>query len=116
MTDFTTVTQVGAIPEGQGAAFAVNGRMVAVFRHQDAYYAIDDFCPHMGAQLSAGEVDAEGVVACPWHCWRFSVKDGTWCDNPKIKTDAFELRIEGDAIQVRVPPKSPPPGSPPAAP
>ena len=101
MSDFTTVAKVGDIPEGTGQAFPVAGRMVAVFNDRGNYFAIDDFCPHMGASLAGGHLD-NGVVTCPWHAWRFSVCDGTWRDNPKIKIDAFEVRVEGDEIQVRV--------------
>ncbi|HAY83227.1 MAG TPA: nitrite reductase [Planctomycetaceae bacterium] len=103
MSDFTTVAKVGAIEEGKGEAFAVNGRMVAIFNEGGKYHAIDDFCPHMGAALSTGYVE-DGVVICPWHAWRFCVKDGTWCDNPKVSIDAFEIRVEGDEIRVKVPP------------
>jgi hypothetical protein len=49
MTDFTTVAKVGDIAPGQGQAFPVNGRMVAVFNEDGKFFAIDDFCPHMGA-------------------------------------------------------------------
>lgn len=104
MSDFTTVAKVGEIAEGQGAAFAVGGRMVAVFNDGGNYFAIDDFCPHMGASLAGGCVQ-DGLVACPWHAWRFCIKSGQWADNPRIKIDAFEVRVEGDEIQVRVPPK-----------
>lgn len=103
MSEFTTVAKVGEIPEGQGRAYAVNGRMVAVFLEEGAYQAIDDLCPHMGASLAGGHLE-KGVVSCPWHAWRFCVADGTWCDNPKISIDHFEVRVEGDEIQVRVPP------------
>jgi nitrite reductase (NADH) small subunit len=102
MSDFVTVAKVGDIPEGQGQAFAVNGRMVAVFNEGGKFSAIDDFCPHMGASLAGGYLEA-GIVTCPWHAWRFCVHDGKWCDNPKIKIDAFEVQIEGDDVQVRVP-------------
>jgi len=105
MSDFTTVARVGDIPEGQAVAFVVGGRMVAVFHHEGRYHAIDDTCPHMGASLAAGYV-ADGVVTCPWHAWRFKISDGTWCDNPKIAVDAFDVRIEGDEIQVRVAPRA----------
>jgi len=103
-TEFITVAKVGDIPSGQGQAFAVNGRMVAVFNEDGKYSAIDDFCPHMGASLASGYLEA-GIVTCPWHAWRFCIHDGKWCDNPKIKIDAFEVRVEGDEIQVRVPPR-----------
>ena len=105
MTEFTTVARVGEIPEGQGMAYAVNGRMVAVFNEGGKYSAIDDFCPHMGASLAGGHVE-KGLVACPWHAWRFCVTSGQWADNPRIKIDAFEVRVEGDEIQVKVPPKA----------
>ncbi len=102
MSDFVTVAKVGDIPEGEGRAYPVNGRMVAVFNRGSEYCAIDDFCPHMGASLAGGWVEGN-VVTCPWHAWRFNVCDGTWCDNPRIKIDSFEVRVEGDEIQVRVP-------------
>ncbi len=104
MPEFTTVAKVGEIPEGQGIAYPVNDRMVAVFNEHGQYQAIDDFCPHMGASLAGGQVQ-DGVVTCPWHAWRFKTCDGTWCDNPQISIDSFECRIEGDEIQVCVPPK-----------
>ena len=101
MPEFTTVCKVAEIPPGQAQAFAVNGRMVAVFNDGGKIHAIDDFCPHMGASLAGGEV-REGVVTCPWHAWRFRVCDGTWCDNPRLKVDCFAVRVEGDEIQVAV--------------
>lgn len=105
MSEFTTVAKVGEIADGQGMAYAVNGRMVAVFNEGGKYSAIDDFCPHMGASLAGGHVQ-NGIVVCPWHAWRFCVHDGCWADNPRIKVDAFEVRVVGDEIQVKVPPKT----------
>jgi len=98
---FVTVAKTGSIPPGQGATFTVGDRLVAVFHIDGQYFAIDDLCPHMGASLGAGHVE-DGTVTCPWHAWRFKVTDGTWCDNPRIKTEAFEVRVVGDEIQVRV--------------
>ncbi|MHB0955661.1 MAG: Rieske (2Fe-2S) protein [Pirellulaceae bacterium] len=102
MSEYTTVAKVGEIPEGRGARFEVAGRVIAVFNEGGEYFAIDDFCPHMGASLAEGEVE-RGVVTCPWHAWRFSIIDGTWCDNRRIRTDSFDVRVEGTDIQVRVP-------------
>lgn len=103
MSEFHTVAKTSTIPEGEGATFNVNERLIAVFNRGGQFYAIDDRCPHQGASLGAGAVDAEGVVTCPWHAWRFSVTDGAWCDNPRLGVDTFEVRVEGDDIQVRVP-------------
>jgi nitrite reductase (NADH) small subunit len=105
MSDYVTVAKVGAIPQGQGRTFQVGQRLVAVFNRGGTYHAIDDLCPHMGASLGAGHLDDEGVVTCAWHAWHFSVCDGTWTDNPRIKIDSFDVRVEGDEIQVCAEPR-----------
>jgi nitrite reductase (NADH) small subunit len=106
MSDFETVGKVDDFEEGVGRAFAVNGRMVAVYRRGQTFFAIDDFCPHMGASLAEGHVDGE-TVACPWHGWRFCIRDGTWEDNPRIKIDSFSVRVQGDEVQVLVEDRNP---------
>jgi len=100
--EFITVAKVGAIPEGEGRSFQVGERLVAVFHQNGRYFAIDDLCPHMGASLGAGYLDEDGVVTCPWHAWRFCVHDGKWADNPRLAVDAFDVRVDGDKIQVRI--------------
>ena len=99
MSEFQTVAMVGDIPEGEGRAFEFNDRLVAVFFENGDYHAIDDMCPHMGASLASGHLE-DGAVACPWHGWRFDVQDGSWCDNRRLKIDAFDVRVVGNEIQI----------------
>jgi nitrite reductase (NADH) small subunit/3-phenylpropionate/trans-cinnamate dioxygenase ferredoxin subunit len=99
---FHPVAKVGSIPEGSGATFTVGDRLIAVFFVEGRYWAIDDLCPHMGASLGAGYVE-NGTVTCPWHAWRFKIADGTWCDNPKLKIGAYEVRVIDDEILVDLP-------------
>ncbi len=113
MSEYETVGKVDDFAEGVGRAFAVGGRMVAIFRRGDEFLAIDDFCPHMGASLAEGHLDGE-TVTCPWHAWRFCVRDGTWEDNPRVKIDAFRVRVQGDEVQVLVEQPTPPAAEPPA--
>ena|SRR6056297_645347 len=100
MSEFENVGKVDEFEENVGKAVPVDGRMVAVFKTPDGWYAIDDLCPHMGASLAEGYVE-ENTVTCPWHAWRFCVKDGTWEDNPRTKVDCFEVKVEGDDVLVR---------------
>lgn len=102
MSEFQTVAKVGSLTEGQGTTIEVGDKLIALFLHGGQYYAIDDSCPHQGASLGAGYLDEEGAVSCPWHAWRFSVCDGTWCDNPKLGVDTYEVRVEGQEIQVKL--------------
>jgi nitrite reductase/ring-hydroxylating ferredoxin subunit len=101
MRRFVDVASISDIPEGRGRAFAVAGRMVAIFKIGEQLHAIDDFCPHMGASLGDGPVQ-NGCVACPWHAWSFRLSDGAWMDNPKIKTDVFPVRQVGDRVEVEM--------------
>jgi nitrite reductase (NADH) small subunit/3-phenylpropionate/trans-cinnamate dioxygenase ferredoxin subunit len=101
MAEFHTVCQIADVAEGEGRTVSVGKKLIAVFRENGQYFAIDDVCPHMGASLSGGFVD-RGIVTCPWHAWRFRLNDGAWADNPRIKIGCYPVRVVGDAIQVEV--------------
>ncbi len=102
--NYVTVGSVDEVPEGQARAFAVGDQVVAVFHHGGQFFAIEDSCPHMGAPLSEGFID-NGIVVCPWHGWRFDVRDGTWCDNPRVKIGSYPVRVVAGEIQIALPPK-----------
>lgn len=99
--EWRTVCRVGDLADGEGKTVTVGGRLIAVFHTQGQYHAIEDTCPHMGASLSGGYIE-DGIVTCPWHAWRFRLRDGVWADNPRIKIGCYAVRIEGEAVQIRV--------------
>jgi len=106
MAEFQTVCRVDELAEGEGKTVGVGDKLIAVFRQDGRYFAIDDTCPHMGASLSGGCVE-NGIVTCPWHAWRFRLADGAWADNPRIKIGCYPVRVQGDDVQVQAP--DPPP-------
>jgi nitrite reductase/ring-hydroxylating ferredoxin subunit len=59
---------------------------VVVFWHEDAAYAIEDRCPHLGFPLHQGTVEA-GLVTCHWHHARFDLVSGCtldmWADDAR---------------------------------
>ncbi len=101
MTDFHPVCLVAELAEGEGRVFQVADKLIAVFRHEGQYYAIDDTCPHMGDSLSQGYVE-KGIVTCPWHAWRFRLSDGAWADNPRIKIGSYPVRVSNGEIHVGI--------------
>src|SRR5262245_14592368 len=102
MSEFRTVCRVADVIDGEGMTVAASAKLIAIFRLDGEYFAIDDVCPHMGASLGGGYVE-NGVVTCPWHAWRFRLADGAWADNPRIKIGSYPVRIVGDQVQVQVP-------------
>jgi nitrite reductase/ring-hydroxylating ferredoxin subunit len=67
------LTKVGTVP-------------VVVFWHDDAPYAIEDRCPHLGFPLHQGTVES-GLVTCHWHHARFDLVSGCtldmWADDAR---------------------------------
>lgn len=100
-SDYVTVAKVGDVPEGRGKSFTVGDREVAVFHVRGDYYAMDDYCPHMGASLGTSDVHGDMVV-CDRHLWAFKLADGSCVDVPALKAETFDVRVQGDEIQVRL--------------
>ena len=63
------------ITSGKSKPFTVEGTHIAVFHHEDGFYAVDNRCPHMGYPMSEGSV-RDGVLICHWHHWEFDLKTG----------------------------------------
>jgi len=101
MSEYVRVASKADIPEGQGRAFDVNGRTIAVFNCGGAFYAIDNVCKHQGGPLGEGELEGT-VVTCPLHAWTYDVTTGESPDDPDCKIDRFELKVEGDDLLVQV--------------
>jgi nitrite reductase (NADH) small subunit len=75
---------VEAIPIGEGRAFAVGQRQVAVFRLRDGTLrATQAQCPHAGGPLADGQLDLATVI-CPLHARAFSFTDGTCPEGEQI--------------------------------
>lgn len=84
------------IKEGEPRAFTVNGTHLAVFRHNGAFHAVDNRCPHMGYPFSKGTVK-DGILICHWHHWQFDLKTGGCFvgGGDDVRTFSVEVR-DGD--------------------
>ncbi|GAB6165533.1 nitrite reductase small subunit NirD [Thermostilla marina] len=99
MAEYITVAKVGEIPPRQGKLFQLEGHDIAVFHYDGRYFALDDYCPHMGESLSLGEIH-DGCVLCSRHMWAFRLTDGVCEDVPALQAKTFPVRVVGDEIQV----------------
>ncbi len=99
MGEFVRVTGTTDVQPGQGIVAEVNGKPLAVFNVDGAFYAIDNTCIHRGGPL--GEGDLEGsVVTCPWHGWQYDVTTGACVANPSAKVERYEVQVEGTDVKV----------------
>ena len=83
------------IPVGEGRAYAVDGRQVAVFRLRDGRVrALQAECPHRGGPLADGQLDSR-VVTCPLHANAFDLETG--CSTTgEAPASAYAVRVAAD--------------------
>lgn len=91
------------VKEGLGKAFTLEGRRIAVFRHEGRLFALDDGCTHGAASLAFGSL-RDGCVACPWHYGEFDLATGEPRSLPVyIGVGTYPVREVEGVIEVAVP-------------
>lgn len=73
--------------------------VVAVFRHEGHWYAIDAMCAHQGGPLAQGLV-RDGCVTCPWHGWQYDLATGIQTINRQPLQQSYPVRQTGDRVEV----------------
>jgi nitrite reductase (NADH) small subunit len=91
----TLLVDIGAsddFEEGRLSLVEVDGKELAVLCRRGNWYALRNVCPHLGAPLCFGRVQAllrsaeslgdlvvevdRPVLMCPWHRWEFDLSSG----------------------------------------
>lgn len=115
LTDTTSTTTTAApgvrvaalaeIPPGEGRAYVVEGRQVAVFHHRDGRVsAVDAVCPHSGGPLADGQIDS-CVVICPLHLNTWDLRTGSSTSGQApVRVHGVEVVSSDDGPQVLVTP------------
>jgi nitrite reductase/ring-hydroxylating ferredoxin subunit len=96
------VGEVADIGVGEGRVVEAEGRTLALFNVDGAFYALDNSCAHRGGPLGEGDLDGT-VVVCPWHAWRWDVKTGANVNNPAVKMACFPVSLDGGSVYVELP-------------
>lgn len=102
--------------DGSRVIAEVEGREVAVFRHDGEYYALANYCIHQSGPLCEGELsgtmtsgddgwewdydDEEKYVTCPWHGWRFDITTGVNVNDERYRTPMYEVKVQDGDVYV----------------
>ncbi|MFA4926956.1 MAG: Rieske 2Fe-2S domain-containing protein [Patulibacter sp.] len=108
-------------PEGETRIVDVKGRSIGVIHDNGKFFALRNVCPHHGAPLCQGRVqgfmrpsephvydysgdDADDrVVLCPWHGYKFRLKDGSSVTEPETsRVRTYEVAVEDGEVVVYV--------------
>jgi nitrite reductase (NADH) small subunit len=99
-----TLGPVDDIPVGEGRAYAVDGRQIAVFRLRDgSLRALDAVCAHRGGPLADGLADGR-VVICPLHNYTYDLATGCELSNGGAGVAAYRAHVDDvGAIRLSTP-------------
>ena len=102
MAQLHQIAKTNDVPPGEGRAYDVAGRRIALFNVDGKFYAIDDTCTHQGGPLSEGFVDGT-CVTCPWHGGEFDVCTGKVLAPPAAEDEAsYKVVVSGEDVSVEV--------------
>jgi nitrite reductase (NADH) small subunit len=88
------------IPPGEGKAFEIASRAIAVFRTRDGrLFATQAACPHRQGPLADGMLGGD-LLVCPLHGFKFDLTTGRSVGNDRgtLETFAVELSDRGEIL------------------
>ncbi|HEV7779950.1 MAG TPA: Rieske 2Fe-2S domain-containing protein [Chitinophagaceae bacterium] len=62
--------------DNQIAVAVVNGKKICIGKHNETAFAFTYKCPHAGAILADGYIDALGNIVCPLHRYKYNMANG----------------------------------------
>jgi len=116
------VCQVGELADGAVRIVKNNNQDIGVIRHDGAWYAYRNFCPHQGGPacegvrmpaavelLSEGGVtrglhydESEMHIVCPWHGYEFRLSDGVHARDEHVRLKKYEVVERDGSVYVLV--------------
>ena len=102
MPEFVRVCAQSDLPrQGLVLEVSLDGRPLCVANVDGAICVLDGTCPHEGGPLGEGSLE-NGRVVCPWHGYAFDVHTGASEDDPDVKAEVLEARVENGELRVKI--------------
>ena len=99
---FQRALALAEVPEDEAVGVTVGAQELAIARHGDEVFAVEDVCSHAAVALSEGEVD-DCTVECWLHGSRFDLRTGKPTGLPATEPVAtFPVDVRGTDVYVDV--------------
>ncbi len=112
---FVEVSAVEELEQAKPIVVEAGGRDLVLMRWHDDVYALRNICPHMSCALLKGKVTSyvggpavgeisfdprNPVIACPWHHYEYSLKDGQCVTDVSLRIRSYPVKIDDGRIFV----------------
>jgi nitrite reductase (NADH) small subunit len=102
MSEFIRIAAQSELPQpGDVREFTANGRAFCVANFDGVIKVLNGVCPHEEGPLGEGTIE-NGCVVCPWHGYAFDLRTGEATDDPTLKVEIFEAKIEGGELLAKL--------------
>lgn len=92
-TDFVLVCEVTEIEESRAKIFCIDKERIAVYKHNNRLYAIQNVCKHQGGPLGEGKI-LDGCITCPWHGYQYLPHNGQSPPPFKEMVSTYDVKIK----------------------
>ena len=105
VAEWTRAVDLDRLQPSRPIAVKLRGKHIALFLHRGEILACNNRCPHEGYPLVEGALDADCVLTCNWHNWKFDLKTGATIyggDNLRV----YPVQVKDGAVwlDIRDPP------------
>lgn len=80
----------------------VGGKVINLVRVKDRIHACAHRCPHAGAKMVDGYLDARGFLVCPLHRYRFDPVNGRNVSGEGYWLKTYPVEVREDGVYVAV--------------
>ena len=95
--EWTLATDLTRLHPSRPIAIKLQGKHIALFLQNNQVHACNNRCPHEGYPLVEGTLDADCVLTCHWHNWKFDLKTGaTLYGGDKLRV--YPVKVEDGAV------------------
>ncbi len=101
--EWVKVAEANDLEDRRPMVVEAAGKTFALTLVDGEYFALENSCPHQGGPLGEGSIDDSGRLSCPWHGWRFCLRDGKGDDGADAESFPVEARDDGVYIEVPAP-------------
>lgn len=98
--NWNRASTLNELEENQITEVSVSGKNLCLLKRGGTVYAFPATCPHAGAKLCEGWLDAKGGIVCPLHQYHFDPENGRNTSGEGYKLKSFPVEVRGTEVYV----------------
>ena len=90
------------IPDGGALDLVVDREELLLLRNGEEVRCFAAYCPHRGISIDSRDIEADGILTCYRHGYRFELAQGECVSFPGLKLESHEVKVAECRVLVRL--------------